>query len=196
MLYWQGSFSSHCLAAPCAGIGTSAGLPAFPDVSDGFLWHPLNLVRLGCERPVLALTLLLPRVQENGTAAGRSGCPGRSGVRSTWSAWDASGQFLLSRCSCPVCRRWRSCRPVRMSRALRNSLNLVRLGCERPTLALTLLLPRVQEMAQLQGGLDFQTYETGYSGIHKTKPQTLGYGLTDSPVGARPSPSACRFQAS
>ena len=83
-----------------------------------------------------------------------------------------------------------------MSRALRNSLNLVRLGCERPTLALTLLLPRVQEMAQLQGGLDFQTYETGYSGIHKTKPQTLGYGLTDSPVGARPSPSACRFQPS
>ena len=53
----------------------------------------------------------------------------------------------------------------------------------RAFFALTLLLPHMQEMAQMKAGLDFQTYETGYSGIHKTKPQTLGYGLTDSPVG-------------
>ena len=104
-----------------------------------------------------------------------------SGIHSTWSAWDASGQFLLSLCSCPVCRRWRSCRPVRISRVLRGSLNLVHLGL-LPAL-FSHVLPCMQEMAQLQAGMDFQTYETGYSGIHKTKPQTLGYGLTDSPAG-------------
>ncbi|CAL5229171.1 g12446 [Coccomyxa viridis] len=40
-----------------------------------------------------------------------------------------------------------------------------------------------QEMANLQAAQDFQTFETGYSKIHSTKPQTLGYALTDSPVG-------------
>jgi len=29
----------------------------------------------------------------------------------------------------------------------------------------------------------FQEHETGYSAIHKTKPQTLGFALSDSPVG-------------
>lgn len=30
---------------------------------------------------------------------------------------------------------------------------------------------------------NFQKLETGYQAIQGTKPQTLGYGLTDSPVG-------------
>ena len=46
-----------------------------------------------------------------------------------------------------------------------------------------LFLPCAQEMASLKTAMDFQTYETGYSKIHSTKPQTLAYGLTDSHVG-------------
>lgn len=41
----------------------------------------------------------------------------------------------------------------------------------------------LQEMAGLQVGADFETYERGYSGMHSTKPQTLSYGLTDYPAG-------------
>ena len=38
-------------------------------------------------------------------------------------------------------------------------------------------------MANVQAAQDFQTFETGYSKMHSTKPQTLSYALTDSPVG-------------
>jgi len=35
----------------------------------------------------------------------------------------------------------------------------------------------------LQRAKQFQTYGTGYQKIHQTRPQTLSYGLSDSPIG-------------
>lgn len=40
-----------------------------------------------------------------------------------------------------------------------------------------------RDLAGLAAMKDFQQYEAGYSVIQTTRPQTLGYGLTDSPVG-------------
>jgi microsomal epoxide hydrolase len=40
-----------------------------------------------------------------------------------------------------------------------------------------------EEVADLARMGDFQQYETGYQQIQGTKPQTLGYGLNDSPAG-------------
>jgi len=39
------------------------------------------------------------------------------------------------------------------------------------------------ELAGLGATRNFQTFETGYQAIQSTKPQTLAYGLTDSPAG-------------
>jgi len=39
------------------------------------------------------------------------------------------------------------------------------------------------ELARMQERQQFMSTERGYSGIQGTKPQTLGYGLNDSPVG-------------
>lgn len=39
------------------------------------------------------------------------------------------------------------------------------------------------EVEGLAAGAHFRTYETGYQAIQGTKPQTLGYGLSDSPAG-------------
>ncbi|CAE7259069.1 unnamed protein product [Symbiodinium pilosum] len=39
------------------------------------------------------------------------------------------------------------------------------------------------EWAGLRSTMYFQKYETAYQKIHGTKPQSLGYGLNDSPVG-------------
>ncbi len=39
------------------------------------------------------------------------------------------------------------------------------------------------EMAGLAAMRHFMAEETGYQGIQGTKPQTLAYGLTDSPAG-------------
>ncbi|PUU80164.1 Alpha/Beta hydrolase protein [Tuber borchii] len=41
----------------------------------------------------------------------------------------------------------------------------------------------LQEVTGLKRTRKFYTEETGYSNIHGTKPMTLAYGLTDSPVG-------------
>ena len=43
--------------------------------------------------------------------------------------------------------------------------------------------------------MKWRIHETGYSGIHSTKPQTLGYALTDSPVGVLPALS-CTLESS
>ena len=43
--------------------------------------------------------------------------------------------------------------------------------------------PTPEEQAALVHFTDFQTQGSGYAEIQKTKPQTLGYGLADSPVG-------------
>jgi microsomal epoxide hydrolase len=40
-----------------------------------------------------------------------------------------------------------------------------------------------EEMQSMAGMGDFQKNETGYQQIQGTKPQTLAYGLTDSPAG-------------
>ncbi|MEE9280200.1 MAG: epoxide hydrolase family protein [Myxococcota bacterium] len=40
-----------------------------------------------------------------------------------------------------------------------------------------------EELADLSGGAEFAREETGYQRIQGTRPQTLGYGLNDSPVG-------------
>ncbi|CAK0786968.1 hypothetical protein CVIRNUC_010182 [Coccomyxa viridis] len=40
-----------------------------------------------------------------------------------------------------------------------------------------------EEMTNLDEAMKWRIHETGYSGIHSTKPQTLSYALTDSPVG-------------
>ena len=50
----------------------------------------------------------------------------------------------------------------------------------------------LQEMTNLEEAMKWRIHETGYSGIHSTKPQTLSYALTDSPVGALPTLS-CRL---
>jgi len=39
------------------------------------------------------------------------------------------------------------------------------------------------ELADLKSNKDFARYESGYQSIQRTKPQTLAYGLNDSPVG-------------
>ncbi len=39
------------------------------------------------------------------------------------------------------------------------------------------------EKAAAEAASKFQAVETGYQSIQGTKPQTLGYGLQDSPVG-------------
>jgi pimeloyl-ACP methyl ester carboxylesterase len=48
-----------------------------------------------------------------------------------------------------------------------------------------LALPDIteQEKADVQKLVDYQTQEAGYAIEQSTKPQTMGYGLTDSPVG-------------
>lgn len=46
---------------------------------------------------------------------------------------------------------------------------------------------RLQEMTNLDEAMKWRIHETGYSGIHSTKPQTLSYALTDSPVGPLPA---------
>ena len=43
--------------------------------------------------------------------------------------------------------------------------------------------PTPEEMAALQHFADYQVSGSGYAEIQRTKPQTLGYGLADSPVG-------------
>ncbi len=40
-----------------------------------------------------------------------------------------------------------------------------------------------QGQADIEATAEFQEHETGYQEIQSTKPQTLAYGLTDSPVG-------------
>jgi pimeloyl-ACP methyl ester carboxylesterase len=40
-----------------------------------------------------------------------------------------------------------------------------------------------EELASLAASREFQRHETGYSAIQGTKPQTLAYGLNDSPAG-------------
>jgi pimeloyl-ACP methyl ester carboxylesterase len=45
----------------------------------------------------------------------------------------------------------------------------------------TVLTP--EELKRLDDARKFRTVETGYQAIQGTKPQTLGYGLTDSPAG-------------
>jgi len=40
-----------------------------------------------------------------------------------------------------------------------------------------------QELQELKRNAEFSTHETGYQQIQRTKPQTLAYGLTDSPAG-------------
>ncbi len=40
-----------------------------------------------------------------------------------------------------------------------------------------------QEQADVAAMGDFQAHEAGYQGIQSTRPQTLAYGLTDSPAG-------------
>ena len=39
------------------------------------------------------------------------------------------------------------------------------------------------EQAMMVRRAEFGVYETGYQQIQGTKPQTLGYGITDSPTG-------------
>ncbi len=41
----------------------------------------------------------------------------------------------------------------------------------------------IEEVARLERARTFRDHETGYQRIQGTKPQTLGYGLTDSPAG-------------
>lgn len=43
--------------------------------------------------------------------------------------------------------------------------------------------PTPAELANLEAGKEFQRTGRGYSAIQATRPQTLGYGLTDSPAG-------------
>ncbi|GAB5489373.1 MAG: epoxide hydrolase [Parasphingorhabdus sp.] len=43
--------------------------------------------------------------------------------------------------------------------------------------------PTAQEQAALAHFVEYQTQGAGYGEIQRTKPQTLGYGLADSPVG-------------
>jgi len=51
-------------------------------------------------------------------------------------------------------------------------------GVENPTEGIS-----PEELEGLAALADFQKHETGYQQIQGTKPQTLGYGLTDSPAG-------------
>ncbi len=51
-------------------------------------------------------------------------------------------------------------------------------GVENPMEGLT-----PEELEGIAGMGDFQKHETGYQAIQGTKPQTLGYGLNDSPAG-------------
>ena len=43
--------------------------------------------------------------------------------------------------------------------------------------------PTPAERASLEAEKEFQRWGRGYSGLQATRPQTLGYGLTDSPAG-------------
>jgi hypothetical protein len=43
--------------------------------------------------------------------------------------------------------------------------------------------PTERELARQKQGLSFGAEETGYQQIQGTKPQTLGFGLNDSPIG-------------
>src|ERR1700712_1219928 len=43
--------------------------------------------------------------------------------------------------------------------------------------------PTPAEAASLAASAEFQKWESGYSGQQRTRPQTLGYGLVDSPAG-------------
>lgn len=60
-------------------------------------------------------------------------------------------------------------------------LNLAIVPTPTDPAALARLSPA--EQAALADGARFQRAETGYSAIQGTKPQTLAYGLTDSPAG-------------
>jgi hypothetical protein len=45
------------------------------------------------------------------------------------------------------------------------------------------VLDRDRNRADLQRSYEFQKQGIGYSEMHRTRPQTLGYSLSDSPVG-------------
>ncbi|WP_108812474.1 alpha/beta fold hydrolase [Sphingorhabdus sp. Alg231-15] len=59
-------------------------------------------------------------------------------------------------------------------------INLVVVGSP-PEVVMT--NPTLEEQASLARFADYQTQGGGYAEIQRTKPQTLGYGLADSPVG-------------
>ena len=43
--------------------------------------------------------------------------------------------------------------------------------------------PKPDELRAMKGGEYYQTWDSGYSKQQATRPQTLGYGLADSPAG-------------
>ncbi|MEM8918391.1 MAG: epoxide hydrolase family protein [Pseudomonadota bacterium] len=59
-------------------------------------------------------------------------------------------------------------------------INLVVVGAPPPSVMQS---PTPEEQASLAHFAKYQTEGAGYAEIQKTKPQTLGYGLADSPVG-------------
>lgn len=59
-------------------------------------------------------------------------------------------------------------------------INLVVVGAPPPAVMQS---PTPEEQASLAHFASYQTEGAGYAEIQKTKPQTLGYGLADSPVG-------------
>lgn len=59
-------------------------------------------------------------------------------------------------------------------------INLVVVGAPPPAIMQS---PTPEEQASLIHFAGYQTEGSGYAEIQKTKPQTLGYGLADSPVG-------------
>ncbi len=60
-------------------------------------------------------------------------------------------------------------------------LNMVAVGRPAVDNAMDLVAP--EEMAALADMAEFREFGAGYQAIQRTKPQTLAYGLTDSPAG-------------
>ena len=58
----------------------------------------------------------------------------------------------------------------------------VNMPTARPTKE-SLANPTEREQAALAGGKHYQDWDSGYSKQQSTRPQTLGYGLVDSPIG-------------
>ena len=58
----------------------------------------------------------------------------------------------------------------------------VNMPSARPTKE-SLANPTEREQAALAGGKHYQDWDSGYSKQQSTRPQTLGYGLVDSPIG-------------